>query len=87
MGVDLRRRDIGMAEQLLHDAQIGAVLQQMAGEGMAQHVRADIGGAQAGRGGERLQSRAKCWRVRWPLSPKEGNSHSSPRPGASSSAR
>ena len=25
MGVDLRRRDVGMAEQLLHDAQVGAV--------------------------------------------------------------
>ena len=41
MGVDLRRGDVGVAEQFLHDAQIGAVLQQMAGEGVAQHVRAD----------------------------------------------
>ena len=30
-----------MAEQRLHDAQIGAVMQQMAGEGMTQHMRAD----------------------------------------------
>ena len=32
MGVDLRGRDVGVAEQGLHHAQIGAVLQQMAGE-------------------------------------------------------
>ena len=41
VGIDLRRRNIGMAEQFLHDAQIGAVLQKMAGEGVAQHMRAD----------------------------------------------
>ena len=29
-----------MAEQLLHGAQIGAVLQQMAGKGVAEHMRA-----------------------------------------------
>src|SRR5260221_3319856 len=41
MGVDLRGRDVGVAEQRLHDAQIGAVVQEMAGEGMAQHMRRD----------------------------------------------
>ena len=46
VGVDLRRRDVGMAEQLLHDAQVGAVLQEVAGEGVAQHVRADAVGPQ-----------------------------------------
>jgi hypothetical protein len=39
MGVDLRGRNIGMSEQRLHDPQIRAVVQQMAGEGVAQHVR------------------------------------------------
>jgi len=39
MGVDLRGRDVGMAEQRLNDAQIGAVVQKMAGEGVAQHMR------------------------------------------------
>ena len=39
MGIDLRRRDVGVAEHLLHAAQIGAAVEQMAGEGMAQHVR------------------------------------------------
>ena len=55
MGVDLRRRDVGMAEQRLHDAQVGAVLQQMAGEGVAQHVRADLARREAGGAGQRLQ--------------------------------
>jgi hypothetical protein len=41
MGVDLRRRDVGVAEQQLHHAQVGAVVQQVGGEGMAQHVRRD----------------------------------------------
>ena len=41
MGVDLRRRDVGMAEQLLHGAQIGAALEQMAGEGVTEHMRRD----------------------------------------------
>ena len=39
MGVNLRRRDVGMAEQLLHDAEIGAVLEEVAREGMAKHMR------------------------------------------------
>ena len=36
--VDLRRRDVGMAQQQLHDAQIGAVVQQMGRERVAQPV-------------------------------------------------
>jgi glutamyl-Q tRNA(Asp) synthetase len=39
MGIDLRGGDVGMAEHLLQAAQVGAAGQQMAGEGMAQHVR------------------------------------------------
>ena len=38
-----------MAEQFLHHAQIRAVLEQMAREGMTQHVRADLVGPQSGR--------------------------------------
>lgn len=41
VGVDLRRRDIGVAEKLLDRAQIGAAVEEMAGERMAQDVRAD----------------------------------------------
>ena len=37
--IDLRGRDIGMAQQLLHRAQVGAAIEQMAGEGVAQDVR------------------------------------------------
>ena len=39
VGVDLRRGDIGMAEQHLHHAQIGPVIQQVRGERMPQGVR------------------------------------------------
>ena len=49
VGVDLRGGDVGVAEQLLHDAQVGAVLQQVAREGVAQHVRADALLGDAGR--------------------------------------
>ena len=55
MGVDLRGRDIGMAEQCLHDAQIGAVLQQMARKGVPQNMRADGLGSQAALYGQRFQ--------------------------------
>ena len=39
VGVDLRGRDVGVAEQQLQAAQVGAARQHVAGEGMAQHVR------------------------------------------------
>ena len=35
MGIDFGRRDIGMAEHLLDAAQVGAMGQQMGGEGVA----------------------------------------------------
>ena len=38
MRVNLRGGKIGVAEQHLHHAQIGAVVQQMRGEGVAQGV-------------------------------------------------
>ena len=41
-----------MAEQGLHHAQVGAVLQEMTGEGVAQDVRADLRRFQAGCGGD-----------------------------------
>src|SRR5688500_17448856 len=55
VGVDLGRRYVGMAEQLLDRSEIGAVLQQMAGKGMAQHVRRDLCRGNAGTRGQRLQ--------------------------------
>src|SRR5665213_1193894 len=39
MGIDLRRRDVGVAEHLLNAAQIRAAVDQVAGEGVAQHMR------------------------------------------------
>jgi len=39
VGIDLRGRDIGMAQQHLHRAQVGAVVDQVRCEGMAQRVR------------------------------------------------
>ena len=39
VGVDLRGRDVGVAEQQLHGAQVGAVVEQVGGEGVAQRVR------------------------------------------------
>ena len=38
MGIDLCRRDVRVAEQLLHRPEIGAVLQEMAGEGMVSAI-------------------------------------------------
>ena len=39
LGIDLRGREAGVAEQLLDLAQIGARRQEVGGEGMAQRVR------------------------------------------------
>src|SRR6266496_6077844 len=39
VGVDLSGRDVGVSEHGLHGPQIGAVLQEMSGEAVAQDVR------------------------------------------------
>ena len=39
MGVVLRRREIGMAQQFLHRAQIGPTIEQMRREGVSQRMR------------------------------------------------
>ena len=39
VGVDLRRRNVRMAQQQLHDAEIGAVIQQMRGKSVTQRMR------------------------------------------------
>ena len=41
MGVDLRRGDIGMAEQGLEHSQIRSALQKVRRKGVAQYMRAD----------------------------------------------
>ena len=43
MGIDLRCGNIGMTQKLLYRAQIRAILQKMAGEGMAHHMGRDLG--------------------------------------------
>ena len=42
--VDLRGGDVGVAQELLHGAQVAAALQYVAGEGVAQHVGVHGGG-------------------------------------------
>lgn len=39
VGIDLRGGNVGMPQQHLHHAQIGAVVEQMGGKSVAQHVR------------------------------------------------
>ena len=55
MGVNLRGRNVGMAEQRLHHAEVGPVLQQMTGKSMAQHMRADLCGFEARGRRQRLE--------------------------------
>ena len=55
MGVDLGRRNIGMAEHLLQRAQIGTAGEQMAGKGMAQTVRRQGAGIEPGRRGKAFE--------------------------------
>ncbi len=42
VGVDLRRADIRVAEQFLDDAQVSAMLEQVRGETVTQHVGRDV---------------------------------------------
>jgi hypothetical protein len=44
-----------MAEELLHGAEIGAALQEMAGKGVAENVRRDARGLDPGGESKRLQ--------------------------------
>lgn len=42
VGVDLRGADVGVAEHFLYRAQVLGRFQQVAGEGMAKHVRVQV---------------------------------------------
>ncbi|MCH6587987.1 MAG: cytochrome P450 [Proteobacteria bacterium] len=55
VGIDLGGRDVGVAEHLLDRAQIGAVVEQVAGEGVAQDVGRDLARVDAGLGGQLLE--------------------------------
>src|SRR6185437_316143 len=58
MGVDLRRRDIGVAEHLLHAAQIGAAVEEVTGKGVAQHMRREARRIESGTERQLLQKLA-----------------------------
>ena len=51
VGVDLRGGDVGVAEQALDTAQVGAVLHHVGGATVAQHVRAGLADVATGAGG------------------------------------
>ena len=53
--VPLRRRDVGVAEHLLDAAQVGAALEQVGGERVAQEVRMHAAGLEARAVGELAQ--------------------------------
>ena len=48
VGVDLRGGNVGVAEQHLHHAQVGAMVEQVGGEGVAQRVRRESAWSDAG---------------------------------------
>src|SRR5688500_104235 len=48
VGVELGGREVGMAEHLLDAAEVGAALEQVGGERVAQQMRVDALGLQAG---------------------------------------
>ena len=62
VGVDLGGGDVGVAEQGLHDAQVGAAFEQVGGEGVTQDVRADAGGVDPGGDGGLVQKLAEAAR-------------------------
>ena len=55
VSVDLGRGNVGVPKQRLHHAQVGAVVQEVAGEGVAQHVRAHLRRSQSGGSGQCLE--------------------------------
>ena len=54
MSIDLRGRDVGVTQELLHRPQIGPALEQMAGKGVTEYVRRYPRRLDAGSNGERL---------------------------------
>src|SRR6476659_7133858 len=55
VGIDLRGRDVRVAEELLHDPKVGPVMQEVACEGVTQHVWTDAVRPQAGGYGAGLE--------------------------------
>ncbi|MNE92772.1 hypothetical protein D3C80_1905380 [compost metagenome] len=59
MCIDLCRGNVRMTQQFLDGAKVGAVGKQVAGEGVAQHMRRDRRHADAGARGQRFQVAGK----------------------------
>ena len=59
MRVNLRCRNICMAKQFLHDAQVRAIVKQMAGKGVSQNVRRQVLRAQTASYGQVFQIAGK----------------------------
>src|SRR5258708_2719365 len=55
IGIDLRPRRIALGRHLLGPCPVGALVEEMAGEGVAQHMRRDAPGIDAGEDGEVLE--------------------------------
>src|SRR4051812_28547773 len=53
--IDLRGRDVGVSQQRLHHAQVGAVVQQVAGKSVPQYVRADLFRGDGAANGQRFE--------------------------------
>src|SRR6185369_14678576 len=70
VGIQLRRADARMSEQFLNDAQVGAALQEVGRERMAEGVRAHPG-AEARRGRSAFHDRPRLLAREPPATPTE----------------
>jgi hypothetical protein len=80
VGVDLGGGDVGVAQQGLDDAQVGAAFQQVGGEGVAQDVGADRLTVDAGGDGGVLQQLRNPARGQPALGRATGTATGSPSP-------
>jgi hypothetical protein len=60
VGVELGRGEIGMAEHLLNGTEIGAALEQVRREGVAEDVRVHAGGVEPRLGGQRPEDEERA---------------------------
>ena len=61
MSINLGRADGRMPEQFLDDAQVRAILQQVCGKAVSQHMRRDVS-ANAGAANSLFDPKPKCYR-------------------------
>ncbi len=93
MGVDLRGGDVGVTEQGLQGAQVGAVRQHVAGEGVPQHLRLQPrrgnAGAPAGLSQDQVETLAAQWpaRIATGEQPRRGRRGAVPQHGVGRLAR